>query len=302
MLVNLYSRKFIVYLADVSPDMEEVRRRLSIVFFNAGINVVEESRGAASGGNDGAKSSAKTIQSADCSVHILGGTDIYTPGAEGYDTPAGVQFRAARDLCGEHFKMFVWNPTANVSGTSYINTISGTSYINNIRRDIVENTVYSDRHSPIIFVEDIRNIMNVRQLESRKHEPADIFFLYNELDNDTATGIYNMLRDFVSVSKLGISMSSDIDYSTYISEQLAESKIGVVYYNYAADWAVSFARQIWKDSGGNSSKTPILIVGNSNHAKMEELAVLKDIMQASINEQLRIPLDIKVFLDKYYQK
>lgn len=97
-------------------------------------------------------------------------------------------------------------------------------------------------------------------------------------------------------------MSSDVDYNTYISDQLAESKIGVVYYNYAGDWAVPFARQIWKDSGGNSSKTPLYITGNSEHAKEEDLSVFKGIMDSTVNEQLRIPLDIKVFLDKKNQQ
>ena len=281
MFVNLYKRKFTVFLSAVTDDMADARRVLGKVLDNAGIAVVDAEVGAET-----------AIQSADCSIHILGKTDIYTPGAAGYDTSAGEQFRCAQSKCNEQFKMFVWNPSG----------ILNAQYITDIRRDIVENTVYSDKESPIVFVEDIRNIMNVRQTESRRHEPTDIFFLYNELDSDTATGIYNMLRDFLQVSRLGISMSSDMDYNTYITEQLADSKIGVVYYNYAADWAVSFARQIWKDSGGNSSHTPILVVGNSNHAKVEDLAVLQDIMQSSINEQLRIPLDIKVFLDKQYQK
>ena len=276
MFINLYSRKFTTFIADVSADMVALRGELIDVINNAGIAIVD------------------SIDDADCSIHILGDIDIYTTGAAGYNTSAGNQFRSAKAKCGDQFKMFVWNPAANINNSN--------SYITNIRRDIVENTVYSDRESPIVFVEDIRNIMNVKQTEVRRHEPADIFFLYNELDNDTATGIYNMLRDFLNVSKLGISMSSEVDYSTYISEQLADSKIGVVYYNFAGDWAVSFARQIWKDSGGNSSHTPILIVGNSSHAKIEDLAVLKGIMPTAINEQLRIPLDIKVFLDKQYQK
>ena len=276
MFINLYSRKFTTFIADVSADMVALRGELIDVINNAGIAIVD------------------SIDDADCSIHILGEIDIYTTGAAGYNTSAGNQFRSAKAKCGDQFKMFVWNPAANINNSN--------SYITNIRRDIVKNTVYSDRESPIVFVEDIRNIMNVKQTEVRRHEPADIFFLYNELDNDTATGIYNMLRDFLNVSKLGISMSSEVDYSTYISEQLADSKIGVVYYNFAGDWAVSFARQIWKDSGGNSSHTPILIVGNSSHAKIEDLAVLKGIMPTAINEQLRIPLDIKVFLDKQYQK
>jgi len=287
MLINLYSRKFTVFLAATSPDMKDARQELEYVLNNAGIKSVD-------GEQLSAENIDAAIQAADCSVHVLGGTDIYSPTGEGYDTPAGVQFRAAKKMCNKDFKMLIWNPTVSIN--------SPHSYINNIRREIVENTFYSDKPSPIVFVEDIRYIMNVKQSEIHKLEPTDIFFLYNELDNDTANGVYNMLKDFQSVEKLGISMSSDIDYNTYIANQLAESKIGVVYYNYAGDWAVPFARQIWKDSGGNSSKTPLYITGNSDHAKEEELSVFKGIMDCTITEQQRIPLDIKVFLDKKGQQ
>ncbi len=276
MLVNLYKRKFKVFLADVSPDMSEWRGRLCKVLSNAGIAVEVD------------------MQSADCSVHILGKSDIYSEGGDGYNTPAGAQFRAAKKLCGKDFKIFVWNPLGSLG------TIN--SYINDIRRDIVENTVYSDRTSPIIFVEDIRNIMNAKQQESRRHEPADIFFLYNELDSDSAIDIYNMLKDFQSVQRLGISISSGVDYNTFVLEQLADSKIGVVYYNYASDWAVSFAQQIWKDSGGKSAPTPLVIVGNNQHAERHQLTVLQNIIDCILDEQRRIPLDIKVFLDKKIKK
>ena len=276
MLVNLYKRKFKVFLADVSPDMSEWRGRLYKVLSNAGIAVEAD------------------LQVADCSVHILGKSDIYSESGDGYNTPAGTQFREAKQLCGKEFKLFVWNPLGALGAVN--------SYINDIRRDIVENTVYSDRTSPIIFVEDIRNIMNVKQQESRRHEPTDVFFLYNELDSDSAIDIYNMLKDFQSVQKLGISISSGVDYNTFVLEQLADSKIGVVYYNYASDWAVSFAQQIWKDSGGQSSTTPLVIAANKQHADRKQIAVLQNIIDCIVDEQRRIPLDIKVFLDKQLKK
>jgi hypothetical protein len=65
---------------------------------------------------------------------------------------------------------------------------------------------------------------------------------------------------------------------------------------------VSFARQIWKDSGGSSSRTPLLVVGNNSHAKIEDLSVLSNIIECSVNDKRRIPLDIKVFLDKTLKK
>jgi hypothetical protein len=286
MFINLYNRKFAVFLAAVSDDMKETRQELEYVLVNAGIKIVD-------GQNLSLEKVADAMRDADCSVHILGKTDIYTPGSDGCGIPAGVQFRRAKEKCSEEFKMFVWNPRTAADESRYVNSI---------RRDIVENIVYSDRPSPIVFTEDIRNIMNVRQTESRRHEPTDIFFLHNELDSDTASDIYNMLRDFVGVRKLGISMSSDVDYNTYISEQLADSKVGVIYYNYAGDWAVSFARQVWKDSGGSSSRVPLAVIGNSDHATTDELSVLNEFMECSVDDQRRIPLDIKVFLDKNYQK
>lgn len=287
MFINLYNRKFSVFLAAATPDMEGIREELKYVLDNASIEIVD--------GNDvKAEAVEASIVAADCSVHILGQSDIYTPQGDGYNTQAGVQFRAAKEKCSKEFKMFVWNPMSNIN--------SANSYINSIRRDVVENSFYSDKPSPIIFVEDIRNIMSVKQNQSRQHEPTDIFFLYNDLDSDTASGIYNMLKDFQKVNKLGISMSSDVDYNTFISEQLAESQIGVVYYNYASDWAVPFARQIWKDTGGSSSKTPLLVTANREHAKEEDVKAFKDIMEYTVDEQLRIPLDIKVFLDKNNQK
>ena len=266
MFINLYNKMFTVFLAAVSPDMDDTRQELTFVLENAGIKSID-------GKGLPADKIDLALQSADCSIHVLGKSDIYTHDGDGYNTPAGVQFRAAKNLCSDSFKMLVWNPSGD-----------------------------TDKPSPIIFVEDIRNIMNVKESQSQQHEPTDIFFLYNDLDSDTANGIYNMLKDFQKVNKLGISMSSDVDYNSYISDQLADSQIGVVYYNYAGDWAVPFARQIWKDTGGNSSKTPLLVTANSEHAKEDDIKAFKGIMECTVDEQLRIPLDIKVFLDKKNQK
>ena len=288
MFINLYSRKITVFLAAASPDIDDIREELKCVLVKARIRAID-GQGLTTEQADAA------MQTADCSIHILGGMDIYSPDGDGYNAPAGVQYRMAKEICGPSFKMFLWNPTAEGASISFV------PYINNIRRDIIENTIYYDKPSPIVFVEDLRTIMNVKQEASAKSEPSDIFFMYNELDGESATGIFNMLRDVQKVTKLPLSMASDLDYNTYICEQLSNSKIGVVYYNYAGDWAVSFARQIWKDTGGNSSKTPLLIAGNSEHADPKEHKVFSGIMACTIDEQLRIPLDIKVFLDKQSQ-
>ena len=282
MFINLYNQTIKVLLADVTPDMGKVREELRVILHRAGMEVVDS--------GDVKQDELKDVmQQTDCSVHILGSEDIF----DGKDkTPAGIQYSIAKELCANQHKMFVWNPQSKANRSQYINAI---------RRDIEENVIYSDKPSSIVFVEDIRNIMTVKQAAIQETVVSDIFFLYNELDKDTASDICTMLGDIRKVTKLGISMSSEVDYNTYIRQQLAVSKIGVVYYNFAGDWAASFARQVWKDTGGQSGATPICVIGNIDHAKPEQLEIFNGIMECAIDEQLRIPLDINMFLDKNNQ-
>jgi len=283
MFINLYNQSIKVFFADSSADMEDTREELRVILHRAGMEIVD-------GRDVPSKELLDAMQQTDCSVHLLGKTDIFEEGTD--NSLAGTQYHAAKNLCSDRFKMFVWNPRGRENRSKYINVI---------RRDIEENIIYSDRPSPIVFVEDIRNIMTVKQSAVQETVASDIFFLYNDLDNDTANDICTMLGDIRKVTKLSISMSSEVDYNTYIKQQLAVSKIGVVYYNFAGDWAASFARQVWKDTGGQSGATPICVIGNSDHAKHEQLEIFNGIMECAIDEQLRIPLDINMFLDKNNQ-
>jgi hypothetical protein len=283
MFINLYNQSIKVFFADSSADMEDTREELRVILHRAGMEIVD-------GRDVPSKELLDAMQQTDCSVHLLGKTDIFEEGTD--NSLAGTQYHAAKNLCSDRFKMFVWNPRGRENRSKYINVI---------RRDIEENIIYSDRPSPIVFVEDIRNIMTVKQSAVQETVASDIFFLYNDLDNDTANDICTMLGDIRKVTKLSISMSSEVDYNTYIKQQLAVSKIGVVYYNFAGDWAASFARQVWKDTGGQSGSTPICVIGNSDHAKPKQLEIFNGIMECAIDEQLRIPLDINMFLDKNNQ-
>jgi hypothetical protein len=53
-------------------------------------------------------------------------------------------------------------------------------------------------------------------------------------------------------------------YREVSSQQIPKSKLAVVYFKYAADWALPFIKQIWKEVGGASSPTPIFFVGEDD--------------------------------------
>ncbi|MBR4215117.1 MAG: hypothetical protein IKR94_07340 [Bacteroidales bacterium] len=281
MFINLYNNHIKVFIADAPDDKAVIREKLCKILSKSGMDIIECQ------GGESESQIMETVSQADCSVHILGNVDIYNPEGAGYNTPAGIQYRTARELRGEKFKMFIWNPDGIVN-----------QYVNNIRRDIAENTLYSSHRSPIVFVEELRGIMNMRKQAADDVQQKDIFFIYNDLDKDTAIDIANMLQDVQSVARLNITMNNDTDYTQYIKNQLPGCKIGVIYYNYASDWALSFARQVWKDTGGSSSPAPWFIIGNSDHANPDALKIFDGIIAHSVREKSLIPLDIKIFYDK----
>ena len=101
MFINLYSRKITVFLAAASPDIDDIREELKCVLVKARIRAID-GQGVTTEQADAA------MQTADCSIHILGGMDIYSPDGDGYNAPAGVQYRVAKALCSPSFKMFLW--------------------------------------------------------------------------------------------------------------------------------------------------------------------------------------------------
>ncbi len=288
MNINLFTQTLKVFVADVSDDMKNKKKKLCTVLSKARIEPV------CAPDNCDETTLENLLKSTNCSIHIVGDVDIYNSNGEGYNTNAGMQYRTAKKHQNEDFKMFVWNPKGKINTKN--------KYINNIRRDIVENTIYSSTSSPIVFVEDLRNIISTHSEVDHVIEEKDVFFIYSDLDKNTANEILNMVEDIMSVAKLPITMNSETDYTEYIKNQLKGCKIGVIYYDYAGDWAVSFARQIWKDTGGQSAKTPIQLIGNAEHANTEDTKILKGILPTTIREVSLIPLDIKVFLDNVNEK
>ena len=165
MFLNLNNQQVKVFLADATGDMAGVRFRLERVLRKACVGVVSASERAT---EDETK---QLMSGCDCSVHILGSVDIYNAEGSGYGSQAGMQYRVAREFRDDKFKMFLWNPTG------LINTRN--TYITAIRRDIVENTIYSQATSPIVFVEDLRTIMSISPKMKSNIGEADIFFIYN---------------------------------------------------------------------------------------------------------------------------
>ena len=122
--------------------------------------------------------------------------------------------------------------------------------------------VFTNVTSHMQLVDDLRASLVVKQKPVLETHDTDVFFISNQLDEDETQEIINMLNDVVKVETLLISQDQDVNYAEMSVQQIKKSKLTAVYFKEASNWALPFAQQLWKMTGGASSGTPLLLIGD----------------------------------------
>ncbi len=238
------------------------------------------------------------IAQANCSVHILGneyGKTLEFDEAVSHDK---FQFQEARrriEEARDEFKMFIWYPPEILVADKEDKQVQ---FINEVRTSILKNMIFTNTDSPIRLVDDIRTMMTFDEKTKFEIKEAEVFIIFNELDQNEADEIVDMLGDILDpIEKLNIIQESDMDYSEYCVQQIGVSKLVTVFFKNTADWALPFTQQIWKKVGGASSHTPILLIGTSEPASNVNKAFRAPRVVSLIVAGELIPLEIKVQYD-----
>lgn len=271
-----------VFLADTSVEMQKVRQILYAILKSAGMQIVEA--------NENQKGQS-LLEKVDCSIHIIGNN---------YSQIIEEQLNLSREFNSknERFKIFIWKPTDN----NYIlKDKQQEEFINSIRNNIFRNMIYTNHESPVMFTEDIRSIMHSEKQLNYNAKEIEVFFIHNEIDEDSVKNIVEMLNDVVSLQVISIVLNSNTDYSELISQQIAKSQLTVIFFKRSVNWALPFTQQIWKKIGGASSGSNILLVGDASHEQNTKINFqAPNVSFLAISSEL-IPLEIKVQLDKLTQ-
>ena len=236
----------------------------------------------------------ENINNADASLHILGLN--YGEIFSNNQSLEHAQYLLAIEKLKQNpdFKLFIWFPYS-------INDITDKAqhdFISDIRNNIMRGINFSNTPSAIQLTDDLRLSIKTETKETFDVKDTDVFLVYNQLDDNEAAEVADMLSDIIPVEKLNIIQDSDVDYSEFCAQQISKSKLAVVYFKESADWALPFAQQIWKKVGGASSHTPILLIGDEDpetntNKKFKAPKVVSLIVAGEL-----IPLEIKVQYDK----
>jgi hypothetical protein len=250
-----------IYLAWTSSDIKEQREEMAIILQKAGFNVLPSIDCPAD--DDIFKEKvAADMAKCSCSLHILSGEFGRRFERDEEMSFPQYQFLESRKRLesDSDFHSFVWlSPDANAEVKA-----AQKEFVKFIRNNITRNMMFSNSPGTMQLVDDIRVVMVRQDTAVYDSKDTDIFFIFNQQDEQDAKFITDALSNEYPVEILNILPDGEDQYRDISSQQIPKSKLAVVYFKYAADWALPFIKQIWKQVGGASSPTPLFLVGEDD--------------------------------------
>jgi hypothetical protein len=248
-----------IYLAWTSSDLKENREEMAIILNKAGFNVLP-SIDCPADDETFKRKSEEEMQKCICSLHMLSGEFGRRFEYDEETSFPQYQFMQAKkmvDTPGSEFNVFVWQDPANAVNIKPAQQ----NFIKYIRNNITRNMMFSNSQGPMQLVDDIRVAMMKQDAKVYDSKDTEIFFIFNQQDEQDAQLIVDALSLEYPVETMNILPDGEDSYREMSSQQIPKSKLAVVYFKYAADWALPFIKQIWKQVGGASSPTPMFLVG-----------------------------------------
>ncbi len=294
MATNQKSGKLKVFLSEASEDVLVYRSFLHNVLRKAELDVVCADESKKADFQLWQYELQKALELADCSIHIMG--NQYGMLINNQKSLTEYQLTLAKSISNqqnEDFRIFIWQPR-NIAASKMERQQE--QFITSIKNSILHNITISYHESPVTFVEDIHSVMAAKNISQERATDTEIFFIYNELDDEYAKDIIDLVGDVLKVEKLAMVQNAQRDYSGYISEQVKKSKLVVVYFKYSSNWAMPFVQQLWRLIGGASSQTEVLLIADNSQQISKSLAMPK-VTTLFVSEEL-IPLEIKVQYDR----
>lgn len=286
-----------VFLSWAFADCVKKRDDLFLILQKAGLNVIPINDCPLEDHTFMQKVTAALSNSC-CSVHILGSKTGRLLQNDNTTSLTMYQFNEVKNkliIKGSGYKQFIWYCPQEFTKTV---DPEQQNFINFIRNNLTSNMVFTTVTSPMQLVDDIRASLAVKQKQVYNVNETDVVLINNQLDEQDAKDAAYLLTDIMKIETLTISQDADIDYAELSVQQIKKSKLAVVYFKEASDWALSFTQQIWKLIGGASSLTPILFIGDKTIEKNLTIKfnAPKVISLMSLKELL--PLEIKAIFDK----
>jgi hypothetical protein len=280
-----------VFLAWASGDLKAKREEMALILTRAGFQVIPNSD-CPSSDDDFKSRVTMNLEKADCSLHILSGEFGRRFEEEDNISYPMYQFEMAKKrsaASGSKFYTFIWY----MEDTDKPLKSQQAEFINNIRNYITPNMTFTNAFSSVQLVEDMRSLLIIEKLSVQETRDTDIFFIFNKQDATEAYPHTDLISKEYTVEVMNILPGGEAQYREMSAQQIPRSKMAVVYFRYGADWALPFIKQVWKEVGGASSPTPMMLIGEDDpETNMARIFKAPKVSSAIVSKE-DVPAEVK---------
>ena len=257
----LNQQKTAIYLAWTSHDLKSEREEMAIILQKAGF-IVFPNYDCPADDEDFKVKCMEEMGKCQGSLHMLSGEFGRRFEADEENSFPKFQVEEAMKCSkgGDRFHTFFWY---KMSATEEVKPAQKKLLVD-IRNNISNNMTLSNAMGPMDLVDDMRVIMKKQEVAELDTKDTDIFFIFSQQDEREAQRITDDLSEEYPVEVMNILPEGEDEYRELSKQQIPRSKLAVVYFKYAADWALPFIKQIWKQVGGASSPTHLMLIGDDD--------------------------------------
>ena len=280
-----------VFLAWTSNDLKAKREEIALILTRAGFQVIPNND-CPSSDDEFKNRVALNLEAAACSLHILSGEFGRRFEEEDHISYPMYQFEMAKIRSaanGSKFYTFIWY----IEDSTKSLKPQQEEFINNIRNYITPNMTFTNSFSPVQLVEDMRSLMMVEKLRVQDTTDTDIFFIFNKQDAKDAYPLTDLISREYTVEVMNILPGGEEQYREISTQQIPKSKMAVVYFRYGADWALPFIKQVWKEVGGASSPTHMMLLGEDDPQTNMARIFKAPKVSSSIVSKEEVPEEVK---------
>ena len=168
--------------------------------------------------------------------------------------------------------------------------------LNSIKQ-LFPNQHFLTYRSMIKLVDDLRLLQrNIR--EDAQSGKCDVTLIANAADETLLDKTAIILEGMLKIECIRVDASEENDYATTCADALKKSRMIVVLVGAAGEWAINFTRQIWKNNGGASSTTQLLVLfDRQNFEQVMDLKIPG--VRAVLSDDSMAGLEIKVEFDRH---
>ncbi len=280
-----------VFLAWTSNDLKAKREEMAMILSRAGFLVTPNSD-CPSSDEEFKNSVEKNLEAATCSLHILSGE--FGRKFEDDDSVSFpvYQFELAKKKSAAQsskFSTFVWH----LEDADKTAKPQQQEFINNIRNYITANMTFTNAFSPMQLVEDMRSLLVLEKQAELDTKDTDIFFIFNKQDAKDAYPLTELISQEYALEIMNILPGGEQQYRELSAQQIPKSKLAVIYFRYGADWALPFIKQVWKEVGGASSPTSLMLIGEDDPGSNMARIFKAPKVISSIVSKDEVPVEVK---------